>query len=1507
MRNILIILIISCVPFGTYAQQADWVDQMLDPNVNFYTVQQSFEEYWNERTLEKGKGWKQFKRWEAFMEPRVFPTGERPNPSILAQGAMAAQAFPTNLGQWRPVGPFDGNSLNGIGRINRLTFDPQNTQIIWAGAPSGGLWKSIDGGVTWTTNTDLFENLGVSEIVINPNNSDTMYIATGDQDGADTYSFGVLSSYDGGLTWGPTGLSSLVTQQRRVYDLYLNPNNPAILLAATSTGLMRSTDHGQNWTSVRAGAHNNIVQKPGNADVLYATSLSGGNSRIFKSTDNGITWTQQTSNLPTSGIRRIELAVTADDPDYVYAVYGATNNGFHSVYRTTNEGTTWLLRANSPNLLGWSTTGSDAGGQAWYDLAIEVDPLDKDEVFVGGVNIWRSTNGGSTWNLAAHWFGGGGAPFVHADIHHLKFTPSGSFLYAGTDGGVYRKSGTGNSWTELKDGMNITQYYRMSASVTDTTRIIAGAQDNGTHLVINGNWDRVRGGDGMDCAIDPQRQNIMYASSQFGNFGKSTNSGQSFNATFNLTPNGTGNWVTPFLIDPKHPDTIYAGYSRLYRSFNAGITFSAVSPSGLTGGSNIDQMAISPSHTNNILISEGNDLWHSDDRGVTWTNLSSNLPGGAAITFMAFDQHHPDTFYVTRSGYTATQKVFYTDDGGQTFTNLSTGLPNVPVNCVVTEDNNLQSVYIGTDVGVFYRDVNNTSWLRFNSALPNVIVNDLEINYINKKIRAGTYGRGIWESPVFSELVPPVAGIDLPASICLGDTVQFFDASLYNPDNFEWKITPSTFTFVNGTDQFSEDPELVFQSKGIYDIQLKVSNTIGEDSTLFVSAFAVGGFPIPLTEDFEQAGSLNKWELSNSGSFDWAVEPISGPNQGSRAAGVQIFGSGAAGSIHELISPTLDLTGHDSVWLAFDYAYTGTSTNTSDSLKVYISTACSDSWSLIQAFGENGSQNFVTASAGSGVFVPATAGDWCGNPSFGSCPVIDLTAYAGLDGVRVKFVAENDGGNNIYLDNINIQGNPNSGPTAGFGGPTAECALRPVNFLDQSFGSPSQYEWTFTGGTPATSSLKNPTITYDQAGTYDVKLKVTNAFGSDSLINVSQIVISPADSVSLTAMAAASPICPGDTFSVSVVAQNAGSTPVYDWYRNGQLQGSTNTPDYDYLTVQNGDEVYATVRSSESCAWPLVAYSDTVTVQVHPNVNVQVTTVAPQCISDPAITLAANPPGGVFSGPGVSGGSFDPNVAGFGVHVVTYTYTDPNSCVHTATTPIRVDLPVTLTFNTIAGVCENDNSFRLSAAQPLGGNYSGPGVYGNFFYPDSAGVGTHVLTYNYTAGACAAVSATGTITVFPAPPTPTVSIVNGDMQCDQTGVSYQWLGVNGVIFGATSRTYGPSFNGTFRVRITDQNGCESTSAPVNFSIGIEELENQAHLELFPNPAEDRISIKLNTFVAGNNKLLITNSIGKILMIRDLPKATEVEEGLDISGLASGIYILSVEGESANISKRFIVK
>ena len=1496
---------------GLFAQNTDWVDMMNDPNANFYTIKQNFDEYWKEREIERGKGYKQFVRWAEFWEPRVTPEGNFPDRGILMQEFLNMQQTTqvANPGQWVPLGPYDGSTIDpssigvGIGRINRVVFHPTNNQIVFACAPAGGLWKSTDGGVTWETNTDLLPNLGASDLAINPLNPNVMYLATGDRNAGDTYSYGILKTTDGGVTWKPTGLSFGVSFTLRAMNVYVSPADTSLVLAATRAGIYRSTDAGATFTRVESSSFNNMVQKPGNPNVLYSTTFQGSNCVIYRSFDAGQTWNVIADPvLPISNSRRIELAVTPDDSNYVYAVIGNNNYGLEGVYRSTDGGDNWTMVYNGPNNLLGSSPGS-SGGQAWYDLTIAANPTNKNEVVVGGINVWRSTNAGSSWTMIGSGYSWNNKPFLHADIHHLAYQPVTNHLYAGTDGGVYRRKLNQVQWDELNDGMNITQYYRLSGNARDTNKIIAGAQDNAVHIYDNGQWNAWSIlGDGMDNALNPKNADIMYGGTQYGRFWKSTDANGSWSSLNNNgIPSGNGGWVTPLVLDPEYPDTLYVGYDRLYKSFDGGSSFTTASPFGYFGGV-LDQLAIAPSQTSIIYASRGANFFKTNNRGNTWADLSSNAPSGQSITKIAVDPVDHNHVIITKSGYSTSNKVFESLDGGVSWTSIANGLPNLPANCVVIQDNPERSIYVGMDVGVFYRDSINPTWVEFNGGLPNVIVNDLDINYTNRQLRAATYGRGVWQSPLYSDLVPPNAKAEFPTAVCVGDTVQLLNMSEYSPEDFQWYIEPATYSFVSTSGDTLANPMIVFNQPGYYNVSLVASNAIGSDSAFFVGAIVAGGLPLPYYNDLDQAEDFSRWTYEDSAPGWEAVNSSKGMSF--RAS---LFNNASVGARYELTSPAINLTAHDSVELSFEYAYSGLPANSGDSLLVYASGNCSENWILIAALGEDGSNNFVTATGTSTAFDPS-ASEWCGGGLAG-CAELSLQAFSGQEGVRIRFVAVNANGNHLYLDNISVTGKSSVAPSAGFYAPTQVCAMDSVSFYDQTFGSPDVYEWTFSGPVTLSSNDRNPRMIFSQAGQYDVKLKVSNINGSDSLTQSAYLLVDPADSVNLILTAATDSICAGDDLNFALSGVNTGSTPVITWYVNGQVVSIGNDYTADLENLANGDQVFVSLESSLSCAYPDVAVSDTVTVYTYPVITPQVNTPNIMCITDPALNLSGVPAGGVFTGNGVvNGNTFDPAVAGTGSSAITYTVSDGNGCSYSTVKYIGVTKPVTLNITRNETSCENGDAISLNVGQPAGGQYSGPGVYNNFFIPDSvSGPGTYKLTYSYFSSVCGTSSKDFDMTVYAEPDAPGIIVHNTYLECDTIASGYQWYDTTGAINGATAKTFSPSVDGQYRVEISSNRGCTSLSAASGFYIGLSDLPAGFSFNLYPNPARDQLNLDLEVISAHDLMLNLYDQVGNLILTRELMVSGSLKESLDVSKLAAGVYLFTLDGEEVNIRRKVIIE
>ncbi|MBC7872868.1 MAG: hypothetical protein H7Y01_02670, partial [Ferruginibacter sp.] len=762
-----------------------WIENISKENINFYEIQKTYYNY-SKRLQQENPGtkdgsYKKFKRWEWFMEPRVYPSGDITLPSrnweefqkylnsFQFKKAEGNSSLRTTEGNWTPLGPFTAPSnfpvgYGGVGRIDFIRFDPTNSNIMWAGAPSGGLWKSINGGISWTTNTDLLTMIGCADVVISPTNTNIMYLATGDKDHFATNSIGVLKSTDGGTTWNPTGLSWPVNHYYRIHKLLMHPTNPGIIFVASNVGIYKTTDAGFTWTLTQAGNFSDIEFKPGTLATIYAVTKSGG--LFYKSTDTGETFNNISSGLPAAAeIDRYAIAVTPANPNYVYILaVNKTNFGFYGLYRSTNSGNNFSTRSTSPDII---------GGNGWYNLSIAINPVNRNDVYVGGIYQYRSTDGGVTWFSIEG---------THVDSHALEFLPgSSTTIFSGNDGGIHKSTDNGTSWNDISNGLTISQIYRLGTSGTDPNLNITGLQDNGTDRLSNDSWTWVLGGDGMECIIDYNNPDIMYAAYQNGVVNKSIDGGDSFSPIVYNDGSGInapGAWVTPYIIHPTESNTLLVGKDQVYRSRDGGLIWTQVG-SVSAGEIYMRALAYAPSNPDYIYASFLLQFFSTTD-GNTFTNRTGTLPvGSATIAYIAVSNTNPNKVWVTFSGYADGEKVYMSDDAGVTWTNYSAGLPNLPANCIVYQNGSNDALYVGTDVGVYYRNNSMSSWQPFFDGLPNVIVNELEIHYGAGKIRAATYGRGLWESDL-------VTSCTVPTYIWTGAVSTAWE----NPENWSCGVFP---------------------------------------------------------------------------------------------------------------------------------------------------------------------------------------------------------------------------------------------------------------------------------------------------------------------------------------------------------------------------------------------------------------------------------------------------------------------------------------------------------------------------------------------------------------------------------------------------------------------------------------------------------------------------------------------------------------------------------------------
>ncbi|MBK7095713.1 MAG: lamin tail domain-containing protein [Saprospiraceae bacterium] len=807
-KNCLSIAIILILSLGLNAQS--WKKNLPQRNISELTLfdyQKAFNDYWNPYNVVNGfyidqngkktkaAGWKQFKRWEWFWDQRVDPvTGQFPQFDAMDmqfQYYNPPQGLPSglNTASWTSSGPVSSTGgYAGVGRLNCIAFHPSDNNTFWVGAASGGIWKTTNAGSSWTVLNNGTGVLGVSDIIVpsDYSSSNTLYIATGDKDHWDNRSIGVLKSTDGGSTWNATGLSYTESQGKMVNSLLIDPTNDLILLAATNDGVYKTINGGTNWnTQLTSVNFIDMEYKPGDFNTLYGSTTAGD---IYVSTNGGTSWTQ---TLDVTGGYRIELGVSPNQPDWVYAVVENSDSGLFGIYKSTDSGASFSLVFDgaTKNMLGWESSGSDTGGQGWYDLSLAVSNTQANTVLIGGVNTWRSTDGGLNWSIVNHWWGDG-VPAVHADKHKLVFRSDGN-LFECNDGGIYTSSNNGTSWTDKTNGMVISQMYKLGVSQTLNNEVITGLQDNGTKLKSGAVWSDVKGGDGMECLIDYTDANIQYGTYVNGQIDRTIDHWvTATDISANISGDHVGAWVTPYIIDPVSPSTLYAGYSDVWKTTDRGNTWTKISTMNFPG--KIRAMAIAPSNNQVLYVSDPYTIWKTTDGGSNWSNITAGLPGNW-ITYIAVKNDDPNTVWVTLSTYSGAS-VYQTTNGGTNWTNISTGLPSVPTNCIIhnkliTSQTNL---YAGTDNGVYYK-AGTANWVQFNTGIPNVIVTELDIYYDNATpqnsvLHAASYGRGLWATPIMED-IPEETCADLIISEYLEGSSNNKYLEFYNPTCEEINLT----------------------------------------------------------------------------------------------------------------------------------------------------------------------------------------------------------------------------------------------------------------------------------------------------------------------------------------------------------------------------------------------------------------------------------------------------------------------------------------------------------------------------------------------------------------------------------------------------------------------------------------------------------------------------------------------------------------------------------------------
>ncbi len=780
--------------------------------------------------FEKGSGFKQYERWKYFWEQRIKDDQQIPSASYVHNKRMEAirqsgqynalegphTSNKTTSGDaWEPMGASHAaGGYEGLGRLVCIGFHPTDKNIFYVGAPAGGMWRTMDFGATWTPLTDFLPQIGIASILIHPNDPNTIYIATGDPDGADNNSIGVLKSTDAGATWDTTGLSFDIDTRSQIYRMVMNPQNPDMLVAATSQGIYVTHDGAMNWDQKIAGSYRDLLFHPTDTSILYAIRRVSVFNEFYKSLDGGDTWND---SYTFSSAKRVNIAVSVDAPNTVQCVAVNSDNALQSMYVSMDTGNTFSAYADPQitglNLLAYDPTGSNlTSGQGWYDLFISIDPQDDLHLTVGGINVWDSYNGGQTWTISTHWYGAQGIPEVHADQHSCAYHPlDPDIQFLLNDGGIYYRN-LDSSYTdfiEISDGLSINQIYKLAVGDSNDL-ILTGLQDNGSKLRENGSWRRATGGDGGECAIDKIDNDYMYAEYVYGVVYRSNDKFDNNRVTIsnNLPLSaGSGAWITPFELYENSPNELLIGYADLYYSADRGNTFSTIT--SMPSYDPLRSIATSTANRNVCYVTDRDHITFTYDMfgSSTWTVITSNslsLPlSDLYCNMVEVSPIDAGRAIAVFSGFEANKKVYLTIDSGQTWTNISTGLPDLPALCVAMDNSANNGIYVGMDVGVYYKDDLLSSFIPFGDSLPHAPVTKIVLGEKENSIYVSTYGRGVWKNTQYgssSQLALSASGpmCDSSENVYIASGLSSATAVYY------WEVNSIPFG-TNQTDQLITD------------------------------------------------------------------------------------------------------------------------------------------------------------------------------------------------------------------------------------------------------------------------------------------------------------------------------------------------------------------------------------------------------------------------------------------------------------------------------------------------------------------------------------------------------------------------------------------------------------------------------------------------------------------------------------------------------------------------------
>ncbi|MBS2211787.1 PKD domain-containing protein [Carboxylicivirga mesophila] len=848
-----------------------WIDMMEQPDVNMQEARDAFDAYWSNHEHYQGDRHKQFERWYAINSKRSDENGHL----IPAKAVSSAYRNMMNAanaemeGHWYCYGPVNVGPRNGTkrdgGRVKDIQFHPSDPQTLYVSCFKSGLFKTMDGGASWEPLCDnIPEQVYVS--AIKPSEPNTILIGT---------DMGVYITNDEGDTWNTTSITT------EVKALLIQPGNENVIIAGAGNGIYRSANGGESWSLVQASSKvEDLKPHPTNPDILYAAT-NGATSQFYRSTDGGVSWTENTSFGQGCFMK---IAVTSAAPDQVFVLNARDHLGddsFEGFYKSTNAGVSFTKQSGTtPCITGYKDDGAISRGQPNYNLFVVVDPADASKVWAGGVKSWKSEDGGSTWT---QFFNGvtTDGDNLHMDQLNWAFSPHNNALYAANDGGIYYLNDA-NQFQMITDGLPIAEVYECTQSQTKKTNVAGGTMHCGVKLNNNGVWYTPWGGDEATCIIDPTDEQYVYHL-KYEKVSRSSNGGFNYSR---INPDNTdrGEYTGTGVLHKSDVNTLFAGFKQLQRSNNvraASVNWTTIS--SFAGTSKIQKVEQSGANEDVFYVARGTELYRSDNINAatpSYTNLTGNLPlSGVSVNDIAALSTDESVVFILQGS-----KVYRSSNKGASWTDLTSNLPAVALLEMTIDQTATEGIYVGTDIGVFYKESGMSDWINFSNGLPAVRVSGMDIYYGDTRdeslITVSTDGRGFWCSPLHGVAVEaPVANFEANyVNAVVGSSIQFTDLSTQHPQSYQWQFeggSPATSLDIN--------PIVRYDTPGTYEVSLTVANSAGTDTKTLTDYITVASEGGDLQVHYQFDGDAQDASLYHRDGLNAGVEFITDSKHGAVA------------------------------------------------------------------------------------------------------------------------------------------------------------------------------------------------------------------------------------------------------------------------------------------------------------------------------------------------------------------------------------------------------------------------------------------------------------------------------------------------------------------------------------------------------------------------------------------------------------------------------------------------